>query len=416
MDQVQQNVIANAIGQVAQQQAAAQMYAPVKPADGGKLEEYRKPNPNRDYFNQSLSQANSAQDKLDASINAQAAGASAVPAKNPSAFDDLVSSINRERYAIDKARQIAIAQEPRLQRAEAARQWMSGIGDALSGAINLGATINNATTQQMFSSAPMVNAAIEKDRAKRKAEMDKMNADLDDLQRQSTRLGIAKGQAESRESINDSKINLKKEENQMKNSWKANEMALKEAELNRKIAWDAIKAGNMMDVLKARYSKMSNDYELGKMRVAISEKKLDNAIKKNMNSNIDVTYGLMVDEIARNAGYKSWSDVLSKARGGQDSKAYELKKMFDMPVDKSSPQRMKARIGYLSHDFAPETYKRLFNGMPAEDEFETEEKTSESGNAGGAASGRSLAWYRTGGGNAGGNKSGGRSLEDIMKK
>lgn len=264
----------------------------------------------------------------------------------------------RQRIAMNEA-------DPKLRRSENARKWMAGIGEALASVANLGAVANNASNQRPQFMTPEIGRAIEADRLRRKADVQRLDKEIDNIQSQKMRLGVSMATQEARDRNNAANIAVKQniaDNNFILGKMKEDRLA---GEGKEKIAgmWARI------ENTKKRNDDLSAQ---GRQRIAISEARLKLAEKKweakskNRGSGaVEFAYSNMLNEIAKNSDFADWKALEESARAG-DQYARKMVNMFSIPKDKANIGKMKAMISEYAEDYAPEFYEEYFNEEPDE--------------------------------------------------
>lgn len=273
-------------------------------------------------------------------------------------WQQIEDSKRRQRIALNEA-------DPKLRRAEDARKWIVGVGEALASVANLGAVANNASNQTYRFMTPEVDKAIEKDRLRRKADIQKLNDEIDNIQAQKMRLRASMYSQEAKERMNaeNNATRLKIAEGKNELGKMKEERLAKDSEEKRAAMWARIEATKKRnDELTAMGRER---IAISKDRMALAEKKWEAKSKNGGSGSVEFAYSNMLNEIARDFDFTNWKELEESAKMG-DQYARQMVNMFSIPKDKANIGKMKAMISEYAEDYAPEFYEEYFNIQPEE--------------------------------------------------
>lgn len=294
---------------------------------------------------------------------AQQANNAAAAALSPTPFDDVVDEVDAVKAEQAKQAEIEKALDPRIQRAENARKWVSGIGDALASVANLVGTGHFASNQKQTYSLPGVNEAIEKDRARRQTAYQKQLDRLNALEIQAAKDKQAEAEREAKKAENEAKRAFDREKWEAEKEHKKNQLqrqldqdqfnndlnTRKQEENERhnrsqeSINWYKAKKGDDPSGGEGDGNGSGSRFS-GKRGGGIKEAKTD--------------YNSMLDEIAEKNGCESWADLTNRAKS--DRTLREIHNKFDLGKDKAGAAKIEGMISSYAKNYAPEFYEHYF--------------------------------------------------------
>ena len=282
-------------------------------------------------------------------------------------LDAIAELINEQKQRTQDAQQKVDSAEgldESALRNERSRKVIAGLGDAISSIVNLVGTSNGAYDQHQTFMEPRLRDVIEQDRAKRRLNMDKLRANLQNQvnAENNLRLTLAKMDESRRQQAEAlrAKQNIANQQNAFR-VWESQQKIGLQREKNASDA--AIKLEQLKE--QNRHNR-ANEY-IGSQRNSITEQHYKDIKERNSGGSGSgkwydtINYDEFKEEMARSLGYSSWSDALSNGRRGDDRKILNEIALAD------NPTKQRAVIqSYIDH--VPQWQKKYWPGGIAPEE------------------------------------------------
>ena len=234
------------------------------------------------------------------------------------------------------------------RRNETRRRYLAGFGDAISSIANLVYTTKDAPSQPQTYSSPLVNASIEKERARRKAEYDQINARLDAARSLEERLRSQEKVAELRGvgggagRYSPEYLDIRRGELELNRQREANKAAQKDREFEHKKEYDDA----MMKIRQQTAN--TNTFKAQTARIAEERRAGKTPSASEIAALARSGYGQMLDEVAKNKfGVQRWEDIDPTTLSSEDRKMYR-------DLTTTNPNEQNGAINRYARNYAPD--------------------------------------------------------------